>query len=431
MGILTELGKAFSPSHDAFIFMWLLAAFGTVAFIIVAERWLALQRRTDYNAIGLFEKVKLLLENKKVDEAFGICAAGGQRALPRILAAGINMARVEPNLIAGAMAEESTHMAAALEKRLNLLVMFGNVFTLFGLLGTVYGLIMSFDAVSRPEVAAIEKSSLLAAGISTAMNSTLVGLSLSVLTVMLYAFLRARVDAALQEIDRYSVATLNILVPPDVNQRKLTALNRGGGDDGEVADADVTPMLNLMVILIPVLLTSSEFVKVGTIELKLPEAAQSGGVGGSSVAQDTKLELGVVITSKGFNVFSYFKAEDKERPVGEKTPDIPLVNGQYDFTALGEKLADIKKKALFEVIRSSYSNVPAQATLGQLYKTYIAKDFSDSRIFTDHESVKIVAEDKIKYETVVSVMDAARGYKTPEGNITMFPNVAIAGGIIQ
>jgi biopolymer transport protein ExbB/TolQ/biopolymer transport protein ExbD len=432
MGILTELAKAFSPSHDAFIFMWLLAAFGTAAFFIVVERWLNLQRRTDYDAFGLFEKVKILLENKKTDEAFGICAAGGQRALPRILAAGIHMSQVEPNLIAGAMAEESTHMAAALEKRLNLLVMFGNVFTLFGLLGTVYGLIMSFDAVSRPEVAAIEKSSLLAAGISTAMNSTLVGLSLSVLTVMLYAFVRARVDAALQEIDRYSVATLNILVPPDVNQRKLTALNRGGGDDGEIADADVTPMLNLMVILIPVLLTSSEFVKVGTIELKLPEATQSGGGGGgSNVAQDTKLELGVVITTKGFNVFSYFKAEDKGRVTGEKQPDIPLVNGQYDFTALGEKLADIKKKALFEVIRSLYANVPSQATLGQLYKTYIAKDFSDSKIFSDHESVKIVAEDKIKYESVVSVMDAARGYKTPEGNITMFPNVAIAGGIIQ
>jgi biopolymer transport protein ExbD len=202
-----------------------------------------------------------------------------------------------------------------------------------------------------------------------------------------------------------------------------------------VADADVTPMLNLMVILIPVLLTSSEFVKVGTIELKLPEATRSPEAAVAEAAWPRTRSSSSAWSSppRVLTCFSYFKAEDKERPVvtGEKQPDIPLVNGQYDFTALGEKLADIKKKALFEVIRSLYANVPSQATLGQLYKTYIAKDFSDSKIFSDHESVKIVAEDKIKYETVVSVMDAARGYKTPEGNITMFPNVAIAGGIIQ
>ena len=432
MGILTELGKAFLPSHDAFIFMWLLAGFGVVAFSIALERWLNINRRTDYNAHGLFEKIKQLIDLKKIDEAFGICAAGGKRALPRVLAAGIAMSKEEPNLIASTMAEESTHMAAAIEKRLNLLVMFGNVFTLFGLLGTVYGLIMSFNAVSKPEIAAIEKSSMLAAGISTAMNSTLVGLSLSVLTVMLYAFIRARVDAALQEIDRYAVAILNLLVPPNLNQRKLIALTRGGGDEGEVADADVTPMLNLMVILIPVLLTSSEFVKVGTIELKLPEAAQTGGGGGgSNAAEGAKLELGVVITSKGFNVFNYFKAEEKNQPTGEKQVDIPLVNEAYNFDALGAKLAEIKKKALLEIIRNSYPDVPAQASLYQLYKTYISKDFSETKVFSDHESIKIVAEDKIKYETVVSVMDAARGAKTPDGNVTMFPNVAIAGGIIQ
>jgi hypothetical protein len=130
-------------------------------------------------------------------------------------------------------------------------------------------------------------------------------------------------------------------------------------------------------------------------------------------------------------VFNYFKAEDKNQPAGEKQPDIPLVNGAYNFEALGSKLAEIKKKALLEIIRTSFPDVPAQASLDQLYKTYLSKDLSGARVFSDHESIKIVAEDKIKYETVVSVMDAARGAKTPGGSITMFPNVAIAGGIIQ
>ncbi len=52
-------------------------------------------------------------------------------------------------------------------------------------------------------------------------------------------------------------------------------------------------------------------------------------------------------------------------------------------------------------------------------------------IFADHESIKLVGEEKIKYQTVIAVMDAARGTRTPDGNVTMFPNVSIAGGIIQ
>ena len=430
MDFLIELGKAFLPSRDAFVFMWILAVLGLVAVATALERWMSLKRRTDYDALGLYEKVKRYLDEKKMEEAFTLCASGGKRALPRILAAGIKKAREEPHLIAGAMAEESTHMAAALEKRLNILVMFGNVFTLFGLLGTVYGLIMSFNAVSKPEIAAIEKSAMLAAGISTAMNSTLVGLSLSVLTVMLYAFVRARVDASLNEIDRYSVATLNLLIPPDITQKKLTALSRGREEE-EVADADVTPMLNLMVILIPVLLTSSEFVKVGAIELKLPESSQASG-GAAGVPLDAKLDVGVVITSKGFNVFNYFKSEDKspQQKPGGIVPDIPIVKGAYDYRALSEKLAEVKKKALVEIVRGS-EGAAAAASLFQLYKTYLSKDFSGVRVFADHENVKIVAEDKIKYEAVVSVMDAARGIRTPEGNVTMFPNVSIAGGIIQ
>jgi biopolymer transport protein ExbB/TolQ/biopolymer transport protein ExbD len=433
MEFLTELGKAFSPSRDAFLFMWILAALGLVAMLVSLERWFNLKRRTDYDALRLFEKVKNFIDNKQMEQALAVCASGGPRALPRILAAGIKKAKEEPYLISGAMAEESTNAVSHIEKRLNLLVMFGNVFTLLGLLGTVYGLIMSFNAVSRPEVAAIEKSALLAAGISTAMNSTLVGLSLSVLTVMLYAFIRSRVDASLSEIDRFSVATMNLLVPPHISQKKLTALNRGG-DEEEIADADVTPMLNLMVILIPVLLTSSEFVQIGAIELKLPEASQGSGGGSSQVPQDAKLDVGVVITSKGFTIGSYFKNEDKTPKAAvaqTPEPDIPVKNGLYDFEALSAKLAEIKKKALFEILKGSSPSITPETPLVALYKAYVASNGGVNGPFADHESIKIVAEDKIKYETVVSVMDAARGMRGDQGSVTMFPNVSIAGGIFQ
>ena len=144
---------------------------------------------------------------------------GRRRALPRVLGAGIRKAMAEPLLVTNAMMEESVHMTSALERRLGYLVMFGNASTLLGLLGTVFGLIMSFAAVGRPNVAAVEKTALLASGISAAMNSTLTGLSISIPCVMVFAWLRARVDAALTEIDRFSVAVIKVLQPTETIQK--------------------------------------------------------------------------------------------------------------------------------------------------------------------------------------------------------------------
>ncbi len=436
MGIFGELLKCFLPSHEAFFFMWLLSALGITAVLVAVERWLDINRRTDYDAAGLFEKIKKLIEEKNLDEAYRICVSGGRRALPRILGAGIKKVTVEPHLVAGAMGEESTHMAAAMEKRLSLLVAFGNVSTLLGLLGTVFGLIMSFAAVGRPGVAAVEKSAMLAAGISAAMNSTLVGLSISIPCVMAFSFLRARVDTVLMEIDRYAIAILNYLNPPEITVKKLNSLVRRSGNEEDAADTDVTPMLNLMVMLIPFLLTSSEFVKMGAIELKLPESTQgAGGGGGAEAKQDLKLELGVVVTSKGFTLFHYYKPEDKAGAQGtslaEKPADIPFVNGRYDFEQLNAKLADVKKKVLFDIVKAYFPSIPPDANLYQLARAYETKNLGGTAMFADHDAIKIVAEDKIAYKTVVAVMDAARGTRTPDGNVTMFPNVSIAGGIIQ
>jgi biopolymer transport protein ExbB len=435
MGIVGELLKCFLPAHEAFFFMWLLAALGITAVLITIERWLDINRRTDYDAAGLFDKVKVLILEKRLDDAFQICASGGARALPRILGAGIKKAQVEPHLVAGAMGEESTHHASAMDKRLSLLVAFGNVSTLLGLLGTVFGLIMSFAAVGRPGVAAVEKSALLASGISAAMNSTLVGLSISIPCVLVYSMLRARVDAALMELDRYSIAILNLLNPPTVTDKHLNSLVRRSGDGEEAADTDVTPMLNLMVMLIPFLLTSSEFVKMGAIELKLPESTQGtggGGGGGGQSKQETKLELGVAITAKGFTLFHYFKSEDKSgQTLADKPADIPLVDGKYNFVELNAKLADVKRKVLFEIIKSYYPSIQSDANLYQLSRAFETKNLSGTTMFADYDAIKIVAEEKVKYSDVVEVMDAARGTRTPDGNVTMFPNVSIAGGIVQ
>lgn len=357
--------------------------------------------------------------------------------MPRIVGAGIKKTGQPTETILSAMEEESLHLIPVLEKRINYILMFGNISTLLGLMGTIFGLILSFAAVARPDVDPVEKSSLLAAGISTAMNTTLLGLMISVPCVLIFSLFKSKVDNTVQDIDRYAASLLKVLLPAESVRKEYRVSGRRIKQEVDT-EPNIAPMMNLMVILIPLLLSSAEFVKIGAIELKLPE---SSGGGGSSEAseekKDVKLDLGIVITKRGFDLFHYFKVPEKEKePKQEETVGtpkpvaIPMKKGKYDFVGLNAALAEVKKKALFEIIRAANPAVPQGSTLQQLYNHYTKNDYSVIETFRDHESVKIVAEDQIKYETVVSVMDAARGTQTPHGKVSMFPNVSLAGGII-
>jgi len=433
MNIVAEIFKSFSPVSEGFLFMWVLALIAVAAIVLVIERWVAVSRRTDVDASSLVEQLKRMVRDEQYDRAFDLCATAGKRALPRILGAGIKMAKQTPALIRSAMEEETLHMMPILERRIQYILTFGNISTLLGLMGTIYGLILSFAAVARPDVAAVEKSALLASGISTAMNTTLFGLIISVPCILSYSMFRSKIDRATQEIDRYAISLIKVLLPTDVIQKDYRVSARRIKEEVDT-EPNIAPMMNLMVILIPLLLTSAEFVKIGGIEMKLPEAAQgsAGERGGGEDKKTIKLNLGISISDEGFTLYHYFKSASepgKTAPVStdEVKAQIPKVKGKYDYNKLNAELAKVKQKALVQVLRTVKSDVPETTDLTSLYKTWVnnKERFEGAGVFEDLESVKIVAEEKIKYQTVVAVMDAARGTKTPTGKVTMFPNVSL------
>ncbi|NQT25507.1 biopolymer transporter ExbD [candidate division KSB1 bacterium] len=165
----------------------------------------------------------------------------------------------------------------------------------------------------------------------------------------------------------------------------------------ELEHTNITPMMNLMVVLIPLLLTSAEFVKLGVVELNLPPAAvgpESEALAQMPIESFQKLDLAVTITNQGFFISSAVAVLS-----GDKTgePTIPLKNGEYDFSALSEKLFEIKNKA---------------------------KDR-----FADIEQIILMAELDVDYQTVISTMDAARMYKNGNQSILLFPDVSLSAGI--
>ncbi len=108
-----------------------------------------------------------------------------------------------------AMEESMMEIIPQLEKRTPYLALLSNIATLFGLLGTIMGLIRAFTAVANASPA--NKASLLAASISTAMNCTAFGLMTAIPLLLFHARLTTATGQIVNSLEMASVKALNTI----------------------------------------------------------------------------------------------------------------------------------------------------------------------------------------------------------------------------
>jgi biopolymer transport protein ExbD len=163
----------------------------------------------------------------------------------------------------------------------------------------------------------------------------------------------------------------------------------------EEMQLDIKPVMNLMVVLIPLLLAGSEFTKLAIKELNLPPQ-KAGGAGAGENENTPKEEkkllgLKITISDRGFYI-----ANDVMVIPGteEGKPTIPLLpDGRYDYDGLKQKLIEIKEKI-------------------------VGKGFEDENMAI------IAAEAKIEYQTLVKVMDIIETYEKDGQVKELFPQIA-------
>jgi biopolymer transport protein ExbB len=108
-----------------------------------------------------------------------------------------------------AMEESMMEIIPQLEKRTPYLALLSNIATLFGLLGTIMGLIEAFTAVAGANPA--QKASLLAASISTAMNCTAFGLISAIPLLLLHARLTTATGHIVNSLEMAAVKAVNTI----------------------------------------------------------------------------------------------------------------------------------------------------------------------------------------------------------------------------
>lgn len=192
---------------DGGAFMWIILAVWAVGCAIVVERWLR-YRVWNVDGTSLMNSIRQKVVGNELAGAIQMCVESTS-LLALVMKNGLKRANQTKDQVQDALEATILEVVPKIEQRLPTIALLANVSTLFGLLGTIQGLIQSFSAVANAD--ASQKAQLLAMGISTAMNTTALGLLSAISLMMIHAWLAARGERMIKQIEENSVKLVDLL----------------------------------------------------------------------------------------------------------------------------------------------------------------------------------------------------------------------------
>jgi biopolymer transport protein ExbB len=187
-----------------------LLVFLSVYFTALVIRLFMEYRVSEAVPAPLVEKLEAAIREKKFQEAYDACR-DNDSFLARLVRAGI------ANLPSGraeakeAMATASDEVVTELEMKISYLATIGTLGPMIGLVGTVWGMIQSFQEIATA-AGSQPKPEKVAEGISTALFITLEGITLAVPAIFFFAFFRNRLAQMTIEANRVADRTITSLV---------------------------------------------------------------------------------------------------------------------------------------------------------------------------------------------------------------------------
>lgn len=195
--------------NDSGVVGWLILMVGVASLFLVAERVNTLYVKFGLNANEFMKRIQSLVLSKKWDEAILLCAQIEQKPLASAFKTILEKADRDDETIFQAHDIALSENIPLYTKRLHYLSMLANVATLMGLLGTIHGLILSFQAVAQADPA--QKQALLANGISVSMYTTALGLAVAIPAMILYSFLVSRQNELVEQMTEKSYRLTELL----------------------------------------------------------------------------------------------------------------------------------------------------------------------------------------------------------------------------
>ncbi len=178
--------------------MWPLALGSILALALGIERYISLSRNRILPEGFLKELAAAWDADPTGKKAEEYCDQS-KGAAGHVFKAGIQWRNEGYQAVSKAIEDAGAREADKITRSLRPLSLIASVSPLLGLLGTIYGMIDSFQATAESGGAA--KTSDLATGIYEALVSTAAGLTIAIPVLLLFQWLSSRADRAIDHID--------------------------------------------------------------------------------------------------------------------------------------------------------------------------------------------------------------------------------------
>lgn len=203
-----SLVEAFSKNPT---FMVLNLICSAIVLTIVVERFIHLfVTRYRVNSREFFSQIRKLVNAGNIDRAIRLCEAEDYPVL-QLVRAGLTHSNKGEDEIDAALSEKLSELKPEAEKRVGALWSLANIATLIGLLGTVSGLIQTFNAISQQGLSQADKQAMLSNGIAEAMYNTALGLGIAVFCMITHILLHTKVKAVQHDLETVMEKTFNLL----------------------------------------------------------------------------------------------------------------------------------------------------------------------------------------------------------------------------
>jgi len=190
-------------------FMWAILAVLAFAAAVAIERIIFYYIICRDRGTMIVAKVAKCLNNGEADKALQIATGAAPVAVLIRTAVERFNAGMEVSEIQEGIEETAIKELPRYSNRLNYLVLFANIATLLGLLGTITGLQLAFSSLGSVE--ASKKATMLATGISELMVCTAFGLMVAIPSMVAYTVLHNKQTRLTRDLDESVVKLMNYL----------------------------------------------------------------------------------------------------------------------------------------------------------------------------------------------------------------------------
>ena len=175
---------------------WIILLHSVAAMALIIEHFVNV-KQDKIVPPEIVDEIEALFEEEEYQEALELCEAQ-PNFLTNILAAGLPKLNAGFDTMKQIMGESAAVEATKLHQKISYLALIGNLAPMWGLFGTVYGMIFAFAeiVILGPRVTPKD----LAAGVQAALITTLEGLLVCIPSMLFYFYFRNRVVRIINEI---------------------------------------------------------------------------------------------------------------------------------------------------------------------------------------------------------------------------------------